>query len=116
MLLKNKTVGVYHINAKPVLPNQTIEVPDSFATNPVIKKLIDREKLVIVEVKAEQKQVEEQQEEKEIDAVAEFEALASGEVTLAKLRAFAKRHKIDLGEAKTIEDMTTVIKACVTVK
>ena len=45
MLLKNKTVGVYHINNKPVLPNQTIEVPASFATNPVIKKLIDREKL-----------------------------------------------------------------------
>ena len=116
MLLKNKTVGVYHINNKPVLPNQTIEVPASFATNPVIKKLIDREKLAVIEVKAEK--VERQQEEQEevIDAVSEFEALQAGDVTLAKLRAFAKRHKIDLGDAKTIEDITTVIKACVTVQ
>lgn len=115
MLLKNKTVGVYHINNKPVLPNQTIEVPDSFATNPVIEKLIDREKLVVVEVKAE-KAEEQQKQEDDINAVEEFEALQAGDVTLAKLRAFAKRHKIDLGDAKTIEDMTTVIKACVTVQ
>ena len=109
MLIKNKTVGVFHINNKPVLPNQTIEISEQDAKNPVIQRLIQREKFV--EIKAEKPAKEVQNAT--ADPVGEFDKLMAGEVTEAKLKAFAKKNKIDLGEAKTIEDMTTVIKACI---
>lgn len=110
MIIKNKTVGVFHINNKPVLPNQTIEISAQDAKNPVIQRLIQREKFV--EIKAEKAPAREIHNAN-ADPVSEFDKLMAGEVTEAKLKAFAKKNKIDLGEAKTIEDMTTVIKACI---
>lgn len=111
MIIKNKTVGVFHINNKPVLPNQTTEITAKEAENPVIKRLLQREKFV--EIKAEKAPAKGETKNVGNDPVEEFDRLMAGEVTEAKLKAFAKKNKIDLGEAKTIEDMSTVIKACI---
>ena len=110
MILKNNTTAVLNVAGKHVLPKQNVKLPDSYAQNPVIVKLVKAGKLVEVK-KAE----EEDAAEAATSTLDSFKELLGTKPTLTKLKSYAKKNGIDLGEAKTEEEIVAVVTACLSV-
>lgn len=109
MIIKNLTVGVINIEGKFVLPQQSVTVSDALKKNVVIKNMIKAGTLKeIVEVKKEEPVVE----QPTADSFADF---MGTKPTLTKLKAYAKKSGIELGDAKTEEEIVAVIKACLAI-
>ena len=121
MILKNNTTAVLNVAGRHVLPKQNVKLVDSYAKNPVIVKLVKAGKLIEVK-KAEEAGVEEAVAADAIDAtdtaattLDSFKELLGSKPTLTKLKSYAKKNGIDLGEAKTEEEVVAVITACLSV-
>lgn len=105
MIIKNKTVGVIHIEGVAVLPDQSIEVADKvFEQNEVIKGLVANNCL---EASAGELEVE---HENINELRKEYESLRDSGASVARLRNFAKRNSIELSSAKTSEEICAVIE------
>lgn len=124
MILKNNTAAVLNVAGRHVLPKQNVKLADSYAKNPVIVKLVKAGKLIEVK-KAEEAGAEEAVAAAGTETVAEadatsasldsFKELLGSKPTLTKLKSYAKKNGIDLGEAKTEEEIVAVITACLSV-
>lgn len=109
MIIKNLTVGVLNIDGKFILPQQSVAVADAIGKNPVVKAMIKCGKLVEVKQEAKAEVVVEQATP---ESFADF---MGTKPTLTKLKAYAKKSGIELGDAKTEEEIVAVIKACLAI-
>ena len=106
MIVKNLTVGVINMDGKFILPQQSVTVDDVLKKNPVVASMIKNGKLAVVEAKAKE---EASVEPATRESFADF---MGTKPTLTKLKAFAKKSGIEIGDAKTEEEIVAVIKAC----
>ena len=106
MIIKNNTVGVINIDNKHILPQQAVKVDDVNKKHPVIARMIKNGQLVEVA-----ESVEKQEKEAEVE---DFAAFMGTKPTPTRIKNFAKKHGIEMGDAKTEEEMVAVIKACLT--
>lgn len=106
MIVKNLTVGVINMDGKFILPQQSVTVDDVLKKNPVVASMIKNGKLAVVEAKAKE---EASVEPATPESFADF---MGTKPTLTKLKAFAKKSGIEIGDAKTEEEIVAVIKAC----
>ncbi len=109
MVIKNNTVGVINIDNKHILPQQAVTVDDINKKNPVVAKMIKAGQLIEVTTKAEK-----QEEQAEVANLDDFAAFMGTKPTPTRIKNFAKKNNIELGDAKTEEEMVAVIKACLT--
>lgn len=109
MIIKNLTVGVINMDGKFILPQQSVTVADVLKKNPVVAGMIKNGKLAVVEAKAKE---EPSVEPATPESFADF---MGTKPTLAKLKAFAKKSGIELGDAKTEDEIVAVIKACLAI-
>lgn len=107
MNIKNISVGVINIDGKAIIPQQSVTIPDSYKKNPVVMSLIKNGLLSEKAVKTEEEVVK--------DTPDDFAAFMGTNPTLTKLKAYAKKNGIDLGDAKTEEEIVAVIKACLAI-
>ena len=121
MILKNNTTAVLNVAGRHVLPKQNVKLADSYAKNPVIVKLVKAGKLAEVK-KAEEAGAEAAEAADATDAtdaaastLDSFKELLGSKPTLTKLKSYAKKNGIDLGEAKTEDEIVAVITACLSV-
>lgn len=125
MILKNNTAAVLNVAGRHVLPKQNVTVTDAYAKNPVIANLIKAGRLIEV-AKAATGAAEDTAAEVTETAEAEGETAAASTLdafkeflgtrpTLTKLKAYAKKSGIDIGEAKTEDEIVAVVTACLTV-
>lgn len=107
MKVKNISVGVINIEGKAIIPQQTATISDSYKKNPVVLNMLKMHQLS--EAVA---QVEEVAEKASPD---DFAAFMGTKPTITKLKAYAKKNGVDLGDAKTEEEIVAVIKACLAI-
>lgn len=109
MIIKNNTVGVINIDNKHILPQQAVKVDDVNKKHPVIARMIKNGQLVEVA-----ESVEKPEKEAEVATLEDFAAFMGIKPTPTRIKNFAKKHGIEMGDAKTEEEMVAVIKACLT--
>ena len=117
MILKNNTTAVLNVAGRHVLPKQNVKLADSYAKNPVIVKLVKAGRLAEVRKAEDETAAEAAADAADAAAITldSFKELLGSKPTLTKLKSYAKKNGIDLGEAKTEEEIVAVITACLTV-
>lgn len=113
MKIRNITKHVVNIDNKHILPKQMVTLDDSFRQNNVITKMIKAGELE--EIKTAAKQDAEVETNVETATVDDFKTFLGTSPSLTKIKNYAKRNKIELGDAKTEEEMVAVIMACLNV-
>lgn len=109
MIIKNNTVGVINIDNKHVLPQQTVKVDDVNKKHSIVARMIKNGQLVEVA-----ESVKNTEKEAEVATLEDFAAFMGTKPTSTRIKNFAKKYGIELGDAKTEEEMVAVIKACLT--
>lgn len=104
MNLKNKSERVFCIGETRILPNQTAAVDDSYKKNAVITAMMKSGELEEIEENAKA-------EVKERASMEDFDALLETNPNFKQIQAFARKNGINTSDAKSVEELTAVIKA-----